>query len=136
MAEFPLRVLVVEDEPLIRWSIAQTLADHGHAVVEAGSAATAVEALHDTADPIDVVLLDLRLPDSSDLGLLADIRRMRPESAVVMMTAYGSPEVTRDALELGASRVIDKPFDMHALEHLLREAQHAHESASAGARPH
>lgn len=121
----PLRVLVVEDEALIRWSIAETLAQYGHSVVEAASAATAVQALSDLPQPIDVVLLDLRLPDSSDLGLLVRIRRMRPESAVVMMTAYGSPDVARDALELGAYRVVDKPFDLHALEHLLREAHDA-----------
>jgi len=126
MNESPLRVLVVEDEALIRWSIAETLAEHGHSVVEAGSAAGAVQALRDVPEPIDVVLLDLRLPDSSDLELLTRIRRLRPESAVVMMTAFGSPDVARHALELGAYRVVDKPFDMDALEHLLREAHAAH----------
>jgi DNA-binding NtrC family response regulator len=131
MAE-SLRVLVVEDEPLIRWSIAETLAGHGHAVVEAGSAATAVKVLDDQADPIDVVLLDLRLPDSSNLELLARIRRLRPQSAVVMMTAYGSPELARHARELGAYGVIDKPFDMHALEDLLREAHDAHGRSRPG----
>jgi len=131
----PLRVLVVEDEALIRWSIAETLAQHGHSVVEAASAATAVQALHELPQPFDVVLLDLRLPDSSDLQLLACIRRLRPESAVVMMTAYGSSDVARHALELGAYRVVDKPFDMHALEHLLREAHDAHGRPSPG-NPH
>jgi len=121
-----LRVLVVEDETLIRWSIAETLAQHGHAVVEAGSAATAVQVLHDTAAPIDVVLLDYRLPDSNDLELLARIRRLRPESAVVMMTAYGSAEVTQGALDLGAFRVVNKPFDLRGLEPLLHEARRFH----------
>jgi DNA-binding NtrC family response regulator len=87
-----LRVLVVEDETLIRWSITETLAQEGHTVVEAGSAAAAVQALTETPGPIDVVLLDYRLPDSNDLGLLANIRRLRPDSAVVMMTAYGRPK--------------------------------------------
>ena len=117
-----LRVLVVEDEALIRWSIAETLAHGGHTVLEAGSASMAVRALENTPDPVDVVLLDYRLPDSNDLGLLADIRRRVPESAVVMMTAYGTPEVTRGALELGAYRVVNKPFDMHGLESLVLEA--------------
>jgi len=125
MTQAPLRVLVVEDEALIRWSIAETLAGHGHSVVEAASAATAVEALDTEPAPIDVVLLDLRLPDSSDLDLLARIRRRHPESVVVMMTAYGSPELARHALELGAYRVVDKPFDMNALDPLLREAHDA-----------
>jgi DNA-binding NtrC family response regulator len=135
MAGFPLRVLVVEDEPLIRWSIAETLAQGGHQVVEAASAADAVQAIHDTPQPIDVVLMDLRLPDSSDLELLASIRRLRPESAVVLMTAYGTPEVARHALELGVYRVIDKPFDMHVLDGLLREAHDAGGLPSAAVPP-
>jgi len=118
-------VLVVEEEMLIRWSIVETLAQEGHTVVEAGDATAAVRVLTDTPEPIDVVLLDYRLPDSSGLGLLADVRRLRPDSAVVMMTAYGAPEVTKSALELGAHRVVDKPFDMHGLESLVLEAYHS-----------
>ena len=127
-----LCVLVVEDETLIRWSIAETLAQRGHRVVEAGNATSAVQALSSMPGPIDVVLLDYRLPDSNDLGLLREIRRMRPESAVVMMTAFGTPEVTKRALELGAYRVLNKPFDMHGLESLVLEAH----GARAGSRPH
>jgi DNA-binding NtrC family response regulator len=121
----PLRVLVVEDEPLIRWSIAETLAHGGHTVVEAGSATAAVRALTAAPAAIDVVLLDYRLPDSNDLGLLANVRRLTPGSAVLMMTAYGTPEITKGALELGAYRVMNKPFDMHGLESLIREAHRA-----------
>ncbi|MBI4262792.1 MAG: response regulator [Acidobacteria bacterium] len=117
-----LRVLVVEDEALIRWSIAETLAHRGHTVMEAATASTAVQALAGTKDPIDVVLLDYRLPDSNDLSLLEDVRRLRPQSAVVLMTAYGTPEVTRGALERGAYRVVNKPFDMHGLDSLVRDA--------------
>jgi len=118
-------VLIVEDETLIRWSIAATLTQKGHTVMEAGSAAAAVETLSQASPPVDVVLLDIRLPDSSDLGLLADIRRITPQSAVLMMTAYGTPELTKKALALGARRVLNKPFDMHGLESLILEARGA-----------
>lgn len=87
--------------------------------------------LSTVADPIDVVLLDYRLPDSNDLELLRDIRRLRPESAVVMMTAYGARDLTAPALELGAHSVIDKPFDLHGLELLLRKAMHDSSPAAA-----
>lgn len=117
-----LRVLVVEDETLIRWSITETLAQKGHTVVEAEDGRAAVEALAGDPEPIDVVLLDLRLPDSNDLQLLERIRRIQPHSAVVMMTAFGGPEITRGALALGAYRVVDKPFDMHHLESLVLDA--------------
>jgi two-component system nitrogen regulation response regulator GlnG len=118
----PLRVLVVEDEPLIRWSIGETLATAGHTVVEAGDGTSAVRTLSGGTEPFDVVLLDYRLPDSNDLGLLARIRRLLPRSAVLLMTAFGTPEITRGALELGAYGVVDKPFDMQALEPMLLQA--------------
>src|SRR5688572_4261696 len=120
-----LRILVVEDEPLIRWSIAETLGQQGHTVLEADTAASAVRAIEDAEAEIDVVLLDYRLPDSNDLNLLANVRRLQPKSAVVMMTAYGTPEVTAGALALGAYRVVGKPFDMGSLESLVVAAHAA-----------
>ena len=128
-----LCVLVVEDETLIRWSIAETLTQKGHRVVEACSANTAVQALSDVPERIDVVLLDYRLPDSNDCGLLQNVRRLRPESAVVLMTAFGAPEVTTSALELGVYRVLNKPFDIHRIEPLLQEAHDARASNAARA---
>ena len=117
-----LLVLVVEDEPLIRWSIAETLARMGHTVVEADDAKSAIGALSAMPEPADIVLLDYRLPDSNDLQLLATIRRLTPRSVVVMMTAHGTADVTSGALELGAYGVVDKPFDMHDLEPMLLDA--------------
>lgn len=120
---FPaLRVLVVEDELLIRWSIAETLAHAGHMVTESENGAAAVRALTDAAEAFDAVLLDFRLPDSNDLRLLATIRRLSPASRVILMTAYGTEEVTTGALELGAYQVIHKPFEMHDLEPMLLRA--------------
>lgn len=117
-----LRVLVVEDELLIRWSIAETLAHAGHTVIEAEDGAAAVRALTALAEPVDAVFLDYRLPDSNDLTLLANIRRLSPHSPVILMTAYGTPEVTKGALDLGVYRVMSKPFEMHELEELLLQA--------------
>jgi two-component system, NtrC family, response regulator AtoC len=115
-----LRVLVVDDELLIRWSVAQTLAEAGHSVMEAADGKEALHLLRH--ERVDVVLLDYRLPDSNDLALLATIRRLAPSSAVVMMTAHGTPDVTRRALELGAYDVVDKPFDMSDIEPMLLSA--------------
>ena len=117
-----LRVLVVEDESLIRWSIAETLAHEGHTVIEASDATTAVQTLKESREPVDVVLLDYRLPDSSDLRRVEHVRRLRPDSAIVMMTAYGSPEVRKDALDLGVYQVVNKPFDVNSLESVVLEA--------------
>jgi DNA-binding NtrC family response regulator len=114
-----LRVLVVDDEPLIRWSIAETLGAAGHRVTEAQDAASALKAMTDEPDP-DLVVLDFRLPDSNDLGLLARIREMAPATSVIMMTAFGTPDMTAGALKLGASKVLSKPFNMHDLEDVVR----------------
>ena len=117
-----LRVLIVEDERLIRWSIAETLEHAGHVVIEAEDGAAAVRSLTNLDAPVDAVVLDYRLPDSNDLALLAHIRRLSPRSAVILMTAFGTPEITSAALDLGVYQVLNKPFDMHELQSLLVQA--------------
>jgi DNA-binding NtrC family response regulator len=121
----PLRVLVVDDEPLIRWSLAETLTDEGHSVVEAGDAKAAFASVENTGAPFDVVLLDYRLPDSDDLGLLSRIRERTPDSAVIMMTAFGTPDMTGRALAMGAYCVVPKPFEVHDIATLVSQAHAA-----------
>src|SRR5262245_43761562 len=96
-----MRVLVVDDEPLIRWSLAQTLSDRGCHVVETGDAAGTRAAIDER---FDVVLLDFRLPDSDDLALLASIRDRLPRAQIILMTAFGRRDVVEGALALGAYR--------------------------------
>ena len=113
------RALVVDDEGLIRWSLRETLVDHGFCVIEADDGRSAVNALSDGAEPPDVVLLDLRLPDSRDLSLLSRIISLVPGSKVILMTSYGTPEVHRAALERGAFTVLHKPFELQELTALV-----------------
>jgi DNA-binding NtrC family response regulator len=117
-----LRILIVDDETLIRWSLFETLSGCGHVVVEAGDAVGALQAVTAAAVPFDVVLLDFRLPDSNDLALLSRLRRLAPATRIILMTAYGTPEILQAALDLGAYRVISKPFDMKDLAPLVRQA--------------
>ena len=118
-------VLVVDDEPLIRWCIAETLSAAGFGITEAQDGASALRALADMPEP-DVILLDLRLPDSSDLGLLKKIRSVAPAAAVIIMTAFGTPELVAEAKAMGAS-VLNKPFELDELKRLVlgREADAA-----------
>jgi len=112
------RVLVVDDEALIRWSLTQTFEDRGFEVKQASNASDALQCV--TADhSYDVVLLDFRLPDSNDLTLLSRMRQLLPDAAVILMTAYRTPEVTREALDLGAVKVVDKPFEMSDMARLV-----------------
>lgn len=120
--ESPLRVLVVDDEALIRWSLVETLSDSGDEVVAVTDAESAIQAVSDAAVPFDVALLDFRLPDSNDLNLLSRLHRLTPATRIILMTAYGTPEILQEALDRGAYRVLNKPFEMDALSPLVTEA--------------
>ena len=117
-----LRVLVVDDEPLIRWAVTETLTQAGHEVLEAADGGSALRALRDATEHVDVVLLDFRLPDCADLTLLSRIRKQSPDSAVVMMSAHATPEIAAEARALGAFDVLVKPFDVNGCERVLRQA--------------
>jgi len=116
------RILVVDDELLIRWSLSEALTAAGYAVVEGRDAAEARQAIRDQDHKPDVVVLDYRLPDSNDLGLLTTIRNEVPTVPVILMTAYGTAEVEKGALDLGAYRVVSKPFEVHDMASLVTEA--------------
>ena len=111
----PRRVLVVDDEPLIRWSVTETLAEHGLDVEQAGDAVSALRQITTAPLPFDAVVLDLRLPDMRDLSLLGTIRQLLPDATVVLMTAHGTDDVTEKAIALGAASVLNKPFELGAL---------------------
>jgi DNA-binding NtrC family response regulator len=119
-AEDHLRVLVVEDEPLLQWCISEVLEDEGATVSQAKDAASALHAL--SAQAFDVVMLDLCLPDARDLTLLSSIRRRWPTCAVVMMTAYATADVLAEARQLGAYAILHKPFDLHGLPSVVSAA--------------
>lgn len=121
----PWRVLVVDDEPLVRWSCAETLADNGFQTIEVDNGAAAVFALAKPNGGADIVLLDLMLPDFCDLSLLAVMRRLAPTVPIVVMTAYATPEIVERARRFGAYRVINKPFEMTELAPLMHEALRA-----------
>ncbi len=116
------RVLVVDDELLIRWSLGEALTAAGYTVIEGRNGSEARCAIGDPAQCPDVVVLDYRLPDSDDLGLLAAIRREAPGVPVILMTAHGTAEVVKRALDLGAYRVVSKPFEVHDMASLVAEA--------------
>lgn len=112
-------VLVVDDEPLVRWAVAETLRRRGYQIAEAGDAGETLRALAGPDLPPDIVILDLRLPDCADLRLLARIRSLIPSMPVIVMTAFGTPELRDEARHLGACAILDKPFDLDVLDGLV-----------------
>jgi DNA-binding response OmpR family regulator len=105
--------------------VAETLTVPGYQVIEAGDGASAIYALMSAPGDIDVVLLDLVLPDYRDLSLLAVLRRMVPTFPIIMMTAFATPELVERARMMGALTVVNKPFEMNDLAPLIGRALRA-----------
>ncbi len=112
-------ILVVDDEELIRWSLEQILLSEGHRVVVAADGAEALARMEEGVP--DLCLLDLKLPDIDGLQLLPQLRARAPGLQVVVMTAYGSAEIEREARALGALDFLRKPVDPGVLCLRLRE---------------
>jgi DNA-binding NtrC family response regulator len=115
-------VLVVDDEALIRWSLSEGLSDSGFVVRLASTGSEARAVLQAFAGEPLVIVLDLRLPDVADLSLLREMRAVRPDVPIIMMTAHGSAEDAARARELGVYRFIDKPFDVSEVVELVEAA--------------
>lgn len=120
MTSGPATILVVDDERLIRWSLEQQLQREGYAVHSVETGAEALQRMQ--ADPPDLVLLDVRLPDADGVELLGRLRAADPECLVVMMTAHGGVDSAVRAMKLGAHDYVSKPFDVEELKLTIRKA--------------
>ena len=130
----PPRALVIDDEPLLRWSVAATLEEQGWQVTEAADVESAMAAFSEVAAAAGIVFLDPGWPDADGLQVLSDLHRLSPSTPIILMTAYGTPELVDLARRLGAFAVIDKPFDVGDLVPLVERASR-HAGASQDCRP-
>ena len=108
-----VRVLVVDDEKLIRWSLRERLVLEGYEVVEAEDGKTARAAFLNHS--FDLALFDLRLPDADGVQLLKEVKEVQPDLPVIIVTAFSSVEGAVGAIKSGAADYITKPFDMDEL---------------------
>jgi two-component system response regulator PilR (NtrC family) len=123
-------VLVADDEPLVRESLADVLREEGYQVTAVADGTAALEALE--RQDFDFVLSDLRMPGADGLAVLRRAREVSPQTLVLLMTAHATVESAVAALQQGAQDYLLKPvlFEdvLHKLDHLLRHRQTAWEN--------
>lgn len=118
----PRQVLICDDEETLTWSLARSLS-HDREIFEVttvNDGDTALAVL--TQQPFDVVVLDIRMPGMNGLDVLITIKEKWPSTRVIMMTAYGSPEIKEKARARGSLFYIEKPFEIEDLRKLILKA--------------
>ena len=114
------RVLIVDDEKLILWSMAQALEEAGHIVEQAENAAQAIAAVEREAP--ELLLLDHKLPDRTGTEILPELRKIAPNMPVIMITAHASVPGAVEALKGGVCDYIGKPFEISDLLQVVARA--------------
>jgi DNA-binding response OmpR family regulator len=115
-------VLLVEDDELVRDAMTRTLVREGYLVMTAPTGHDAIGLLRTPLSPIDVVLLDINLPDISGIDLCARFRELQPNLKVVVCTGGTDPEEAAELLKLGINGYFPKPVPMDELLAAVHEA--------------
>jgi len=114
-----VRIMIIEDDGEMRSLLKDFLEEEGF---ETDSASNGVDALGRLSkDHFDLVITDIRMPGLTGLDLLPRIRRLKPETPIIVMTAYGSDDVRRRAFERGATAYLEKPIHLTKLRTVIRE---------------
>ncbi len=118
-----LQLLIVDDEPLMRSGLRYHLEDEGRCILECGTGAEAIALIK--ADEIELVLLDINLPDISGLEILEWIRANRKSTAVILVSGDDSIESAIKALRHGAAEFIRKPYSVDDIRHKVSSVIHS-----------
>jgi two-component system response regulator AtoC len=112
-----LKVLIIEDEKLIRWSIGKHLTSQGYQVFQAESGEEGIK-LFETNSP-DIVFVDNKLPNMQGLDVILKLKSLDDDVVIIFMTAYGSIETAVSAMKAGASEYVNKPFAFEEIDVIL-----------------
>ena len=115
------RILVVEDDPLVRQALALNLEDFGYAVAEAASAGAAMALMAQEGQEIAAAVIDMGLPDGSGDDLLAALRASRPDLPAIIASGSDIHEVARRFEHTSGVGTVGKPYRIEALVALLRD---------------
>jgi DNA-binding NtrC family response regulator len=107
------KVLVIDDEPIVRISSKRTLAPEGYDVTLAESGRTGIEILE--KETFDLILLDLKMPDMGGIEVLKVVMERWPNTKVIIVTGYSTVDTAVEALRIGAFNHIEKPFTPDSL---------------------
>jgi DNA-binding NtrC family response regulator len=116
-----MQILIIDDETDLRRVLAQALLDQEHVVLEAASGAEGLQRLAE--QPVQLVLLDLGLPDGSGLELIPKLKAARPGCAVLVLTGFASTQSAVKAMQAGAENYLEKPIDLDELYAQVAKAQ-------------
>lgn len=119
MAPTKKKILIVDDEDNITWSMEKYLSKDGYFIATADSAKKGAELLN--ASPFELVITDMKMPDVDGFQFLNWIKKNHPKSKVVIMTAFGSPSIRDEAKKIGAYRYFEKPVDLNQLRKFINE---------------
>lgn len=129
-----MKILIADDDPVLRSELAGLLREDGHDVVSASDGGEALRLVQ--RESFDAALLDLRMPKASGLEVLHRLRVTRPGTAVVVITGQGTIDAAVEAMKAGAIDFVEKPYEADALRRTLRtvhEEQHARTLLGASA---
>ncbi len=115
-----IRILIVDDEDVVRDSLGNWFREEGYTVDAAASGKEALEKLAEAE--WDIFLIDIKMPGMDGIELQKKIKEVHPEATLIIMTAYASVETAVEAMKQGAYDYIMKPFDPDDLAHLVRNA--------------
>jgi DNA-binding response OmpR family regulator len=113
------RILVIEDDEEMRALLRDVIEDEGYKTASVHNGSEAFRKL--AKESFDLIITDVRMPGLTGLDILPGIKKLQPDTPIIVITAFGSEEVQRKALERGANAYLEKPIHFRELRTLIHD---------------